>query len=255
MSQLGHDPSLPNRLFLPFGNLFSSPPSSSSGRRRLFNRQQSLYHLLGNGTFADIILWRKKHLSAAILAGASGVWIYFDWFGCHVVPFVSLTLLIVTSVLFLWSNAAAFVNRSAPRLPKWQLSEETVIHVAANMNEGINRLIALFREIALGEDIKLFLVVQLSLWIVSVVAGWFDFLTLAYIGIIFALIVPALYERYEDTIDHCVQSALEELHKIYLKSHQNAVNQIPELRKLYEKSREMIISKIPGGIGKAKKTQ
>lgn len=60
---------------------------------------------------ADVLLWRKKHLSAGFLVGATVVWLLFEWIGYHVISVISFLLLGFVVVLFAWSNGAAFLNR------------------------------------------------------------------------------------------------------------------------------------------------
>lgn len=200
-----------------------SPVSSE----RLFRRERSVHELLGGGRVADIVLWRRANLSAAILSCATAVYILFEWLGCHVLSVLSMGSLIVFGALFLWSNAAAFVKRSPPNVPRPQLSEHTAIQVGAYLKDQLNWLISMLHEVVLGKDIKLFLKVELGLWILAVIGKWADFLTLVYLGVVLVLTVPAFYERHEDKIDRSLQKGFKQTQKLHGKLCDQVLSKIP----------------------------
>jgi hypothetical protein len=47
----------------------------------------------------------------------------------------------------------------------------------------------------------------LILWVVSYIGMLFNFLTLIYIGVMFSLLVPPLYEKYQDQVDEKIGMA------------------------------------------------
>lgn len=202
-----------------------SIPSSD----RLFCRERSVHELLGGGKVADIILWREAKLSAAILACVTIVYIVFEWLGCHVLSVLSIVALVVFGALFLWSNAAAFVKRSRPDVPRPQVSEDTALHVAAILKDEANLVMNMLHEVVIGKDIKLFLKVELGLWILSLVGKWADFLTLVYLGVVLVLTVPVLYERHEDKIDRSLLQGFEQTCKLHRKLYDKVLKRVPQL--------------------------
>ncbi|GFP85826.1 reticulon-like protein b1 [Phtheirospermum japonicum] len=60
---------------------------------------------------ADLFLWRDKKLSAGLLGGATAIWILFDVLEYHVLSFVCHGLILVLTILFMWSNATTFINK------------------------------------------------------------------------------------------------------------------------------------------------
>lgn len=60
---------------------------------------------------ADVILWRRKDVALGILLGALSSWLLFDVSGYTVVSLVSNVLLLLFSILFVWTKAARIVNR------------------------------------------------------------------------------------------------------------------------------------------------
>lgn len=202
----------------------SQPPSFldeaapvTSAKPRLFNRQKSIHQILGGGKHADVLLWRHKFMSAGIVFGSTIVWLLFEKSGYNLLTIVGNTMLILLVALFIWSNAAAFLNRSPPPLPELELSEEMVTSFASALREQINRSLAVAHDIALGKDFKRFLKVVVVLWGLSLVGGWFHFLTLIYILIVVAHTCPAVYERYEDHFDNYAKKALDGANKQYRK--------------------------------------
>ncbi|CAM6116569.1 unnamed protein product [Calypogeia fissa] len=194
---------------------------------RLFGRERTVHELLGGGKSADALLWRHKPLSAGVLIGATIAYVFFEWSGFTLLSLVSNVLLFLIVILFLWSNAAALLNRAPPPLPELSLSEETVISVASILRVELNKVLAVAHDVALGKDFKLFLKVIAGLWVVSTVGGWFSFLTLLYIGVVLSHTVPLLYEKYEDEIDKYAKMAGDHAHTQYKKFDATVLSKIP----------------------------
>jgi len=116
-----------------------------------------------------------------------------------------------------------------------QIPEDLVVNVSRALRNDINRALHLFREIAMGHDLKKFLGVIVGLWILSGVGSCCDFLTLIYIAILMLHTVPILYDKYQDKVDHLAGRAHT------------------EARKQYEVLDARVLSKIPRGPAKPKK--
>ncbi|XP_073111615.1 reticulon-like protein B12 isoform X1 [Elaeis guineensis] len=81
----------------------------SSGR--LFGRQRSVHQILGGGTIADVVLWRRRDVTVGILLGLLAAWLVFERSGYTLLSFVFNVLLLLISILFTWARAAAILNR------------------------------------------------------------------------------------------------------------------------------------------------
>ncbi|KAH7279138.1 hypothetical protein KP509_37G007000 [Ceratopteris richardii] len=182
----------------PAGTEASHTAEKASREGRLFGREKSVHELLGAGKTADILLWRDKKVSACILAIVTTLYVVFEWLGWHLLPVLSIGSLVVLGILFLWSNLASLIKRSPPNVPFTQVSEDKAIHLAQVLRDQVNLLIDVLRDVVLGKDIKLFVEVELSLWFLSLIGKWADFLTLAYLYVLILLTVPVLYERHEN---------------------------------------------------------
>ncbi|KAF3448993.1 hypothetical protein FNV43_RR09717 [Rhamnella rubrinervis] len=177
---------------------------------RLFNRERTIHDILGAGLVADVILWRRKNVTVGILLVTLAAWVVFERSGYTLLSLVSSVFLLLLAILFLWAKSAAILNRPAPPLPELHLSEEKVNEVAAMIRTHVNTFLSVSQDIALGKDSRLFFKVAAYLWLISLVGGFTDFLTLGYIGLVMVLTVPALYERYEDHIDkYCIMGGDE----------------------------------------------
>jgi hypothetical protein len=176
----------------------SSAPSDRyvSAPRRVFNREKSVHQLLGGGQVADVLLWRQKHLSAALLIGSTIIWFLLEKSQYKLVPLLSNVLIFAIVVLFVWANLASLLNRPGPPVPDLTLSEDAVLSTASVLRVELNKVLEVFQDVALGKDFKLFLKVVALLWIVSTVFSRLNFLTAIWIS---KMTLPWHH--------HCLQSA------------------------------------------------
>lgn len=203
---------------------------------RLFGREKPVHSVLGGGKPADVLLWRNKKISAGVLGGATAVWIFFELLEYHLLTLVCHILILLLALLFLWSNAHTFIHKAPPRIPVVQLPEEPFRDVASALTIEINHGLAALRAIASGRDLKTFLIVIVSTWILSIVGSWVNFLTLFYIAFVLLHTVPVVYDKYEDKIDPLAEKAWIELKKQYAvfdaKVLSKVLSKIPKGKKL-----------------------
>ncbi|KAM0896660.1 hypothetical protein ACQ4PT_023063 [Festuca glaucescens] len=172
---------------------------------RLFGREQPIHKVLGGGKPADVFMWRNKNISAGVLGGATAVWIIFELLGYHLLAFLCHGLIFSLGVLFLWSNASSFINKSPPQIPEVFIPEDLVVNIALSTRHEINRAFANLRQIALGRDIKKFLIV---------------FFVVLHT-------VPVLYEKYEDHIDSYGEKGWIEVKKQYAVFDAKVLSKVP----------------------------
>ncbi|KAJ8505746.1 hypothetical protein OPV22_006632 [Ensete ventricosum] len=190
-------------------------PSVKVTPYRLFSRERPVHQVLGSGRTADVMLWRNKKISAGVLTGGTAIWALFELLGYHLLTLICQGLVLSLLIFFLWSKACTLINKSPPRIPEVNVSEEQAIKVASNMRNGMNRASGVLREMALGHDLKKFLAVIAVLWILSIVGSSVNFLTLIYITLMTLLTVPVLYEKYEDKIDASAEKAMTGIKQQY----------------------------------------
>uniref|UniRef100_A0A0D6R7P5 Reticulon-like protein n=1 Tax=Araucaria cunninghamii TaxID=56994 RepID=A0A0D6R7P5_ARACU len=197
------------------------------GQYRLFNRQKTIHEVLGGGRAADVILWRKRSICIAILVAGGSIWFLFEQSGYTFLSVLANSLLLLVSVLFIWANAASVLQRPPPPLPDLTITEETTMIIASSMCKKINSVLAVARNIAIGSDAKLFLKVAGTLCAISILGGWFNFLTLAYLCLVLCLSIPALYNKYEDKVDKNAEIAHQHIQKHYKSLNENVLSKIP----------------------------
>ncbi|XP_042436995.1 reticulon-like protein B1 [Zingiber officinale] len=96
------------------------PRSSASSAGRT---EKSVHHVFGGGQAANLILRRDKKISAGILDGATAIWILFEFVGYHLLPLISHGLIISLLMLFLWSKALKFINKSPSHIPEVRIPD------------------------------------------------------------------------------------------------------------------------------------
>ncbi|XP_042455789.1 reticulon-like protein B12 [Zingiber officinale] len=181
--------------------VFVQYPRSLEASLRSLQRQRPVHEILGGGIVADVILWRRKDVALGILLGALSSWLLFDVSGYTVVSLVSNVLLLLFSILFVWTKAARIVNRPPPSIPEIHLTGEMAHEAAAFVGLYVNVILSTFNDIVKKRDTKVFFRVALYLWLISLISGFVDLRTLAYSSLVLILTVPALYEKYEDGVD------------------------------------------------------
>ncbi|XWS61700.1 hypothetical protein CRYUN_Cryun07bG0148400 [Craigia yunnanensis] len=135
----------------------SSESSIKAKVFRLFGRERPVHHVFGGGKPADIFLWRNKKVSAGALGVATVIWVLFELLEYHLLTLVCHFLILALAILFLWSNATTFINKSPPRIPEVQIPKEPVLEFAQALRIEINQAFTALRDIASGRDLKKFL--------------------------------------------------------------------------------------------------
>uniref|UniRef100_A0A5B6Z197 Reticulon-like protein n=2 Tax=Davidia involucrata TaxID=16924 RepID=A0A5B6Z197_DAVIN len=205
----------------------SSPSSVKANIFRLFGREKPVHHVFGGGKPADVFLWRNKKMSAGVLGGATAIWVLFELLEYHILTLVCHILILSFAILFLWSNAAIFINKSPPRIPEFHLPEDPFLEVASALRIEINRALAVLRDIASGRELKKFLAVIAGLWVLSIVGSCCNFLTLFYTCFVLLFTLPVLYEKYEHQIDPFAEKAMIEIKKQYAVFDARVLSKIP----------------------------
>ncbi|PWA93848.1 reticulon [Artemisia annua] len=205
---------------------------------RLFGREKPLHKVFGGGKPADLILWKDKKLSGGILGGVSVVWFLFEVLDYHLLTLVCHSLILSLAVLFLWSNASTFINKSPPKIPEVSIPEKPLLEIVSALRIEINQGLAAIRDIASGKDLKKFLSVIAGLWFVSIISNCYSFLTLVYILVVLLFTVPVAYDKYEDKIDPLAEKAWIEIKKQYAVLDAKVLCKIPRsIKELKEKKR------------------
>lgn len=202
-------------------------PPSISAQFRGFGRADILSRIPGRSKVADVLLWKNKKKSAISLSTATLLWVLLECMEYHVLTLMCHFLMIAIIGVFLWTNGAAFIKRTPPRIPEIKFSEEAFRNAASTMRSEANRLSDTLYDAATGRDLKAFLVVLGSLWMVSIISSWCNFATLVYIVVVGGHTVPILYTKYQDRMDLIAQKAGLEMQKHYSTFDDKVLSKIP----------------------------
>lgn len=190
------------------------------------NRQSFVYQALGGGSVADVLLWRRRCASVTLLVSSTALWILFERAGYNVLSFVANVMLLLVVILFFWAKSASLLNRPLPPIPDLEVREESVVKAADMMRVWINHVLMIAHDIAIGGNLKLFIKVSLVLWLISYVGSFFNLLTFIYMGILFSLSVPLLYDKYQKQIDDKLIIAQKVIQTQYRKIDDNVLRKI-----------------------------
>lgn len=199
----------------------------TSVKFRGFGRGDILHKLPGGEKLADVLLWKDKKKSAVSLSMATLMWVLLECMEYHVLTLICHFLMLSMIGVFFWTNGAGFVKRSPPHIPEITFSEEVFHNAASAVRTEANRLSETLYVAATGKDLKTFLMVLGSLWIVSVVSSWCNFATLVYSVVVAGHTVPILYIKYQDRMDSIALRAGEEMQKHYTTFDDKVLSKIP----------------------------
>ncbi|XP_044501793.1 reticulon-like protein B8 [Mangifera indica] len=211
-------------------SFFEEQTSSSVNTRlrRLFGRQKPVYHLLGGGKSADVLLWRNKKISASTLSGATAIWVLFEWLNYHFLTLLFVALVLGMLIQFLWLNVSGLFNRSPSKVPRLVLPSELFVNIGVSVGNLVNQALRFLQDVSCGGNLKQFLVVVASLWFAALIGSWFNFLTVLYAGFVAAHTLPVLYEKYEDQVDSSVYNVFGQFQNQYQKLDAGFLSKIPK---------------------------
>ncbi|KAL1192470.1 Reticulon-like protein B8 [Cardamine amara subsp. amara] len=208
-------------------SFFEQEDTVTSRLNGLFGRQKPIYHVLGGGKSADVLLWRNKKISASVLMGATAVWVLFEWINFHFLSLVCYALLLGMIAQFIWCNASGFLNRSQSKVPRLVLPKDFFADVGVTIGKEVNRGLLFLQDLACKGNLKQFLMAVFGLWVAAIVGSCCNFLTVLYIGFVGAHTMPVLYERYEDEVDGFMDSLIMKFHSHYKKLDSGFLSRIP----------------------------
>ncbi|KAF5738412.1 reticulon-like protein B16 isoform X1 [Tripterygium wilfordii] len=208
---------------------FQSSTSGCCGSSgyRLFGRQVTVHQFMGGGKAADVILWKRRRVSFGVIVVATISWLLFERSGLPFLTICSDVLLILIVLLFVHAKYAAYRDKHLETLPELVLSEEMVINAAASFRVKINSVLLMAHDITFGKDFRLFFKVVVCLWLLSAIGSYFSFFTLAYIGTILSITIPALYSKYEEHVDKYCNMIHRKFSQHYKIVDDNVISKIP----------------------------
>ncbi|XP_010253410.1 PREDICTED: reticulon-like protein B9 [Nelumbo nucifera] len=195
---------------------------------KLFGRQRPLHAILGGGRAADVLLWRNKKISAAVLIGVTSAWFLFEVVEYNLITLLCYLCITTMIFVFAWCNVAHIFLSRPPEIHINELiSESRTKEIALIFRTKLNSFLSILYDIARGKDIKLFILFIAFLWIVSALGTYFSTLNLLYLGFLCIQTLPALYERYEHDVDQFASKGNRDMKKFYQKLDSKVLIKIP----------------------------
>uniref|UniRef100_A0A803R002 Reticulon-like protein n=2 Tax=Cannabis sativa TaxID=3483 RepID=A0A803R002_CANSA len=194
---------------------------------RLFGRERPIHQVLGGGKVADVLLWKERNISAALLVGMTVIWFLFEVVEYNFVTLLCHIFITTMLVFYIWSTCAAHFHWTRPQIPKVVLDDSAFGKAASTFHKRFNESLPKFLEIACGNDLPLFFLAIISLYVVSVIGNYFSFLNFLYFGFVCMGTLPFLYDRYEDEVDRFAVRLIREIKRTYRKLDSNFLNKIP----------------------------
>ncbi|MCD7454799.1 hypothetical protein HAX54_026093 [Datura stramonium] len=196
---------------------------SAPKRRFLAHDNRPMHAILGGGKVADILLWRDKTLTAAILIGFTVIWSLFEVMEYNFVTLLCHISMTMMLILFIWSMGAGLVDWNPPDFRAIMISDSTFRWLCGKFNS----MLVKFYEISSGKDLRTFFLGITFLWILSIIGTYFSSLNLMYLGFVCLATLPALYERYQNEVDYLVRQGNQDMKKLYNKFDTEVLNKIP----------------------------
>ncbi|XP_022738285.1 reticulon-like protein B9 [Durio zibethinus] len=205
----------------------SESDNETTPRVKLFGHERPMHAILGGGKVADVLLWRNKKVSAALLIGVTAIWFLFEvaeynfvTLFCH----ISITTMLM---IFMWSMSAEYLGWNRPKIPELLSNEHAFREVVSSFHWRFNQFLQKFLHIAGGNEPVNFFLVIISLYIISVIGSYFDFVNLLFIGFLCMETLPYLYTHYESEVDYHAGQMTRKVSKMYRSFDSRVLNKIP----------------------------
>lgn len=176
---------------------------------------------------ADIILWKRRRVTVGVIFVATMAWLLFEKSELSFLTICCDVLLILIAVQFLRVKISGLLNKQPRPLPELVLSEEMVSNAAASFRVKVNNMLMIAHDITLGKDFRLFFQVVSVLWLLSVIGNFCSSITLAYIGTIALVTIPALYNRHQEHVDRYAGMVHRNISRHYKIVDENVISRLP----------------------------
>ncbi|XVE82736.1 hypothetical protein DITRI_Ditri16bG0030000 [Diplodiscus trichospermus] len=151
-------------------------------------------------TLREIILWRRKKLSATVLLISTATWILLEVYEFNFITVASWLAIFVVASLFLWGNLLRLLGKEPPTLSDLEISENTAMEIANTCGTVIEEVLRWMFHVTVEGEWFVFARTVAGLLLLSYVGSFFDLLTFLHIGMKMVMTVPVIYVKYGDQI-------------------------------------------------------
>ncbi|KAA3479656.1 reticulon-like protein B13 [Gossypium australe] len=166
-------------------------------------------------TFRDIILWRRKKVSATVVLVSTVTWILLQVNQFNFITVASWLIIFILASLFLWGNVLRLLGKEPPNVSDFGISEQTTMEITNTYRTFLEDVLRWMFHVTVDENWFVFARTLAGLLLLSHVGALFDFLTLVYIGITMVMIVPVIYMKYGDQIQRSGERVKGEMGRFY----------------------------------------
>ncbi|GMI94079.1 Reticulan like protein B13 [Hibiscus trionum] len=166
-------------------------------------------------TFRDIILWRRKKVSATVLLVSTATWTLLQVYRFNFITVVSWLSIFILASLFLWGNILRLLGKEPPKVSNLEFSEQATVEITNSSRTVMEDALRWMFRVTVEENWFAFARTLAGLLLLSYVGTLFDFLTLVYIGITTLMTVPVMYMKYGDQISKHGERVKGEMRRFY----------------------------------------
>ncbi|GAA0169209.1 hypothetical protein Leryth_022904 [Lithospermum erythrorhizon] len=213
---------------------FSDSDNVHAPRARLFGRERPIHAALGGGKFADVLLWRDRRTSAAIMVAVAVVWFLFEVVEYSFISLVCHLFITTMLLIFIWSTMADFFHWTPPNIPQLVLRDSTFTQVAITIHDKLNKFLGTLFYIACGEEPRFFLLAIASLFMLSLIGNYISTVNLLFLGLICMETLPLLYEIYEEEVDELANKITWRMRRKYREFEASILRKVPRGTSKYE---------------------
>ncbi|GAB2231674.1 hypothetical protein Droror1_Dr00010685 [Drosera rotundifolia] len=199
----------PNPLFFFFfSNLYPSSKRVSPISSNSMSDSSATVHTtrtpsdtdVGMAAVKEIVLWRRWKLSLAVLSAATAIWTVLKIYGYNFATIASWAGMAVVSSLFLYANALRLLNKEAPEMSGWEMTEEQARRITDAIRGAAQEWIRWMLRVSCEREWYVFAVVVAGLFLIGYAAQFLDLVTFLYTGTLLVFTVPSIYLKFEDKI-------------------------------------------------------
>ncbi|XP_009617575.1 reticulon-like protein B13 isoform X1 [Nicotiana tomentosiformis] len=192
---------------------------------------------VSNGTdiVRDVILWKRKNLSVLTLLAATAIWLALEVYELKFVTLFSWMSMLAVAFLLFWGNIHRLLGKEPVDMSAMYISEKSAREMGAKIQEYVEKSLRLVFSVSAEKEWLVFAGTVASLGLISVVASYFDLLTLLYFGVVVGLTGPFVYVKYE----HKIKEWGQKVRVRYQRCYATVVQKLQEMKnKMQEKKRK-----------------
>ncbi|KAL7101290.1 hypothetical protein ACP275_08G045900 [Erythranthe tilingii] len=148
----------------------------------------------------DMVTWRRKQLNVFTLLAATSAWTAIEIYQYNFITITSYIAIAAAVCLFFWGNIHRLLKKEAPDLSELEISEEAAIGCANSVRRKCEEGVRLMFRVSVESEWFVFAGAVVSLYLLSLLAGQFDLLTLFFMGVVGGLTLPVIYAKNEGRI-------------------------------------------------------